>query len=414
MKNTNYEDYEQMSTEIINSKYNNIGSTKRSKFFFTKKKIIFMVISLAVIVLILYLIFRPKKKSTENTQITENEGSNDLEKEYASLIKKEEELQSENNKLKTQKESLQKENDNIDKQIKELNEKNKKNEDNKKNGEKEVEEKKEKVKEYENKVKEIKDKIEQLNKKGKELKDKNEENSKEIKSIESKIEELEKELNIEKKDENKNEKKEEEKKEEKKDEEKKDDNKKDDDKDKKDNDQKKEEPQPSNPEVTKRIDSKIINELKHLELLDKWFEHKLNYKLLYRATEEQYSASIFHQKVDSYKNTIIFIKDINNFIYGGFTTKTWDGNKSYKSDKNAILFNLDKEKYYDVNDYSHAILCDKDLLAVFGDGDLILGPKSIESAFPKSFGNKDVKDNELTMGYNKLSPVEMEVFQLSY
>ena len=409
MKNTNYEDYEQMSTEIINSKYNNIGSTKRSKLFFTKKKIIFMVISLAVIVLILYLIFRPKKKSTENTQITENEGSNDLEKEYASLIKKEEELQSENNKLKTQKESLQKENDNIDKQIKELNEKNKKNEDNKKNGEKEVEEKKEKVKEYENKVKEIKDKIEQLNKKGKELKDKNEENSKEIKSIESKIEELEKELNIEKKDENKDEKKEEEKKEEKKD-----DNKKDDDKDKKDNDQKKEEPQPSNPEVTKRIDSKIINELKHLELLDKWFEHKLNYKLLYRATEEQYSASIFHQKVDSYKNTIIFIKDINNFIYGGFTTKTWDGNKSYKSDKNAILFNLDKEKYYDVNDYSHAILCDKDLLAVFGDGDLILGPKSIESAFPKSFGNKDVKDNELTMGYNKLSPVEMEVFQLSY
>ena len=77
MKNTNYEDYEQMSTEIINSKYNNIGSTKRSKLFFTKKKIIFMVISLAVIVLILYLIFRPKKKSTENTQITENEGSND-------------------------------------------------------------------------------------------------------------------------------------------------------------------------------------------------------------------------------------------------------------------------------------------------------------------------------------------------
>ena len=71
MKNTNYEDYEQMSTEIINSKYNNIGSTKRSKLFFTKKKIFFMVISLAVIVLILYLIFRPKKKSTENIQITE-------------------------------------------------------------------------------------------------------------------------------------------------------------------------------------------------------------------------------------------------------------------------------------------------------------------------------------------------------
>ena len=156
-------------------------------------------------------------------------------------------------------------------------------------------------------------------------------------------------------------------------------------------------------------------EIKHLEILDKWFNNrKLKYKLLYRATDEQYSSSAFHKKVDDYKNIIILIKDINNFIYGGFTTRTWDGNKIYKNDKNSILFNLDKEKYYEINDIEHAIFCDKELLAAFGEGDLIIGPKSIESAFPKSYGkSKDIKDNELTMGYNKLSPVEMEVFQLS-
>ena len=44
-----------------------------------------------------------------------------------------------------------------------------------------------------------------------------------------------------------------------------------------------------------------------------------------------------------------------------------------------------------MNDSSHAIFCDKELLAVFGEGDLILGPKSIESAFPKSYGNKNIK-----------------------
>ena len=408
MQNSNYVDYEQMSSEIINSKYNNIGLYKRQKKFFTKRKIILLVIFLSLMILVLYLIFRPsKKKSPENEKPpeaikpAENNNLSDLDKELEALTQKEKELKNENNKLKSQKDSLQKENDDLEKQIKELNEKNGQNVNDKNKIDQEIKEKKEKVKEYENKVKESKEKIEKLNKKGKELKDKKEENDKEIKSLESKIEELEKELKIEeKKEENKNNS---EKKEEKKTEE-----------EKKDNEDKKtDEPQPINPELVSRIDSKIIMEYKHLEILDKWFGRKLKYKLLFRATEENYSSSEFHKKVDEFKNTIIIIKDINNFIYGGFTTKTWDGNKLYKSDKNSILFNLDKEKYYEVNNAQHAIYCDKELLATFGDGDLILGPTSIESAFPKSFGNKDIKDNELTMGYNKLSPVELEVFQLS-
>ena len=411
MQNSNYVDYEQMSSEIINSKYNNIGLYKRQKKFFTKRKIIFLVISLSVIILVLYLIFRPSKKKSpenenpiENTKPNENNNLSDLDKELEALTQKEEELKSENNKLKSQKDTLQKENEDLEKQIKELNEKNKQNDNDKSKVEKEIKEKNEKIKEYEKKVKESKETIEKLNKKGKDLKDKKEENDKEIKSLQSKIEELEKELKVEeKKEENKNSS-------EKKEEEKKDNNK----EDNKDNENKKsEEPQPINPELVSRIDSKIIMEYKHLEVLDKWFGKKLKFKLLFRATEDSYSANEFHKKVDEFKNTIIIIKDINNFIYGGFTTKTWDGNKLYKSDKNSILFNLDKEKYYEVNNAEHAIFCDKELLATFGEGDLILGPKSIESAFPKSFGNKDIKDNELSMGYNKLSPVEMEVFQLS-
>ena len=399
MKNSNYVDYEQMSTEIINSKYNNIGISKKQKNFFTKRKIIFLIIFLSFIILILYLIFRPsKKKSPENLELAENNNLSDLDKELEILMKKEEELKNENIKLKEKKDSLQKENDDLDKQIKEFTDKNNKNNNN--DIEKEIKEKKEKIKDYENKVKELKEKIEKLNKNGKELKDKKEENEKEIKSLENKIGDLEKELNTEKKDEKKSE------------EEKKDDNK---DKTKEEEDKKKEQPQPQplDPQLVSRIKSKIIIEYKHLELLDKWFGRKLRYNLLFRATEENYSPEIFHKKVDKNKNTIIFIKDINNFIYGGFTTKTWDGNKIYKTDEKSILFNLDKEKYYEVNDSSHAIFCDKELLAVFGDGDLILGPKSIDTAFPKSYGNKDIKENELTMGYNRLSPVEIEVFQLS-
>ena len=43
-----------------------------------------------------------------------------------------------------------------------------------------------------------------------------------------------------------------------------------------------------------------------------------------------------------------------------------------------------------------------------------MGPKSVQSDFPKSYGkSSENKDYELTMGYNKLSPLEIEVFQLS-
>jgi len=398
MKSTNYEDYEQMSTEVTNSKYNNIGFQKKSRTFFTKKKIIIIAISISLLILILYLIFRPSKKSPDNNNNQENTNINDIDKEFESLSKKAEELKSENNKLISQKESLQKENDDLDKQIKELNDKNKNTD--KKSEEKDINDKKEKIKEYEKKLNEIKDKIEQLNKKGKELKDKKEENDKEIKSIQSKIDELEKELKIEdKKQDDKDKEKKDEKQEEKKEE---------------NNKHNEQPPQPSNPELVARIDSKIIMELKQLELLDKWFERKLKFKLLFRATEGKYSPSEFHKNVDKYKNTLILIKDINNFIYGGFTTKTWDGSKIFKSDKHSILFNLDKEKYYEVKDERHAIFCDESLLAVFGDMDLALGPNAIESNFPKCYGtSKDIEKNELTMGYNKLTPSEMEVFQLS-
>jgi len=151
-----------------------------------------------------------------------------------------------------------------------------------------------------------------------------------------------------------------------------------------------------------------------LDILDKWFGRELNYKLLYRATDEQYSAEAFHNLVDKIKNTIIFIKDINNFIYGGFTRKTWDGNRVFKADKNAIVFNLDKEKYYKINDANHAIFCDPENLAIFGEGDIHLGKKSIESSFPKTYGSSsENKKNELTLGFDKLSPLEIEVFNLS-
>ena len=415
MKKTIFEDYEQMnigSNDYTHSK----GYTKNKCL--TKKRLFLFIFLISIIILIIYLIVKPSKKSSSsdsnnntndnsNKDTNNNNSNNDNnpENQLALLTKKEEELKNENNKLISQKDTLQKENDNISQQIKDLTEENKKKKDNKKDIEKEISEKKGKIKDYEKKLKDSKNTLDELTKKQKDLNKKLNENNSQVKSLEQKIEELEKEL----KQEESTEKKEEEKKEEeKKEEEKKEEEK------KEDNDKKDDESKEPDPNVKSRIDSKIIIDPKYLDILDKWFKTELKYKLLYRATDEQYSAATFHSKVNEFKNTIIFIKDINNFIYGGFTRKTWDGNKIYKADKNAIVFNLDKELYYTVNDPNHAIFCDPDYLAVFGEGDIYLGPKSIESSFPKTYGStSNNKKNELTMGFDKLSPLEMEAFQLS-
>ena len=170
----------------------------------------------------------------------------------------------------------------------------------------------------------------------------------------------------------------------------------------------------SNPNLKSRINSKIIFDPNQLNLLDKWFKKELKYKLIYRATEDGYSPIIFHNKVDNFKNNLILIKDVNNFIYGGFTRKTWDGNKIYKEDKNAIVFNLEKEKYYKIKDEKYAIFCDPNNLAIFGEGDIYLGLDGIKSDFPKIYGDiSENKENELTFGYTKLTPLEIEVFQLN-
>ena len=54
-------------------------------------------------------------------------------------------------------------------------------------------------------------------------------------------------------------------------------------------------------------------------------------------------------------------------------------------------------------------------IAIFGKGDLYLGVEGIKSFFPKSYGDPlENKENELTLGYKKLIPLEIEVFQLSW
>ena len=96
-------------------------------------------------------------------------------------------------------------------------------------------------------------------------------------------------------------------------------------------------------------DTQIVNQqyddiLKELPVSYKW-------KLLYRASEHDYTVSSFHEYCDNQASTLVIIKSSGGWIFGGYTTRLWNGKDIYddteynptlqkRDDDNAFIFTL--------------------------------------------------------------------------
>ena len=83
----------------------------------------------------------------------------------------------------------------------------------------------------------------------------------------------------------------------------------------------------------------------------------VKFNIIYKASELDDKASIFHEKCDNYKMTLVIIETNKGVRFGGFTTQTWDGKCIQKKDDNAFVFSLDKNKIYDIIKGENAIGC---------------------------------------------------------
>ena len=85
--------------------------------------------------------------------------------------------------------------------------------------------------------------------------------------------------------------------------------------------------------LTPSVDSVILSGepadfLKNLTL---WTENRsTNWKLCWRATKHGWATSTFHGNCDNKKPTVTIIK-VGKFIFGGYTTESWDGEIFYNS-----------------------------------------------------------------------------------
>eukprot|EP01084_Bolivina_argentea_P241590 405534_1 len=72
------------------------------------------------------------------------------------------------------------------------------------------------------------------------------------------------------------------------------------------------------------LDSDLLVGTQTIQLLE-WISNgvQLQYKLLFKASNDGFSANKFHEKCDDNGPTIIIAKSEHNHIFGGYTTQSW-------------------------------------------------------------------------------------------
>ena len=72
--------------------------------------------------------------------------------------------------------------------------------------------------------------------------------------------------------------------------------------------------------------------LPNTQLVNQQYDYKLRewtgdykWRLLYRASEHNYTAKSFHECCDDKGPTLIVIKSSGGWIFGGYTTQSWSG-----------------------------------------------------------------------------------------
>ena len=93
----------------------------------------------------------------------------------------------------------------------------------------------------------------------------------------------------------------------------------------------------------KSTDSIFSNEIKdkitvYIKQSESYKTKSISFKLLYKATIDNDSASSFHDKVDNMGPIIVIIKTSDNKIIGGFSSKSWSSKNINICDEEAFLF----------------------------------------------------------------------------
>lgn len=177
-----------------------------------------------------------------------------------------------------------------------------------------------------------------------------------------------------------------------------------------------------NTETQTEFDSKIISGTDQYKALMKvcGFTNKLNWRLVYKACGDNFTADNFHKKCDILKNSLTIVKTVNNDIFGGYTEASWSGT-GLKYDEHSFIFSLVNPSKtplkFECTKPEEAINCSTFCGPCFGRTDLLMFHNS-SSTRNHNFVGKNYQHPRLELvdsavfltGSMKFKIDEMEVF----
>lgn len=124
-------------------------------------------------------------------------------------------------------------------------------------------------------------------------------------------------------------------------------------------------------EFNNKINGSTILDPTQKGILLKWYPG--NWRLLYKASRDGFSASQFHSKCDDKGPTIVVVRCTRGYIFGGYTQTSWSSVTGYIRSRSS-LFTLRNQHNYPptmlpVNTaMSDAIYCSSTCGPTFGGG----------------------------------------------
>ena len=81
---------------------------------------------------------------------------------------------------------------------------------------------------------------------------------------------------------------------------------------------------------------------KELNHLASWLGENIEYDLIYRGTRDGFDSNVFHKICDDQGPTLCLIKSDKGFVFGGYTSVSWQSNNNIAKDEKAFIFSLTK------------------------------------------------------------------------
>ena len=171
-------------------------------------------------------------------------------------------------------------------------------------------------------------------------------------------------------------------------------------------------------EEAQEVKGDIIHDMKELEMLTKKINKenkKIIINLLYKASADSDKASVFHEKCDKAKNSIVLVETTDGMRFGGYTTCSWSGNCVDKNDPEAFIFSFDKMKTYDNIPGDEAIGCYPKFGPIFLGCQIKIFDNAFTkggTTFEKELNFNTEEDYELTGGKRTFKVKDIEVYEV--